>query len=386
MTNIISSMDKKITAVIPTYNRCPFAGKDTRFNPLWWAANSLFQETQVGEIIFIDDCSSDNIEETIAKIDESKPSGTSVVYARNEERKGSGISRNLGVNLASNEQIFFYDDDCIFASPDILSDLKHAFDEYKKRDPATSAMTLPVSGNSLGPRLYPSNLIGKVDRNTGVFHGCYSKYPLEYARDGFRAHVLHEREEILEPLEVELMGGVFLCDKSAFQKVGGFSNTPWRNACAEEPELMLEIQRQGGKIFYLPSMDRSFRVIHLRYGDSSFSRSIDYQKFSLGGISLKEIVRASSVENRNNHGNRVEKHDEIYSNIISNARLLFKYRDIFGEETGFNHLRTRFFENVEYGQLNTFRAAVRDGIELMLTERIIDNSLANKIRLELLKD
>ena len=110
MTNIISSMDKKITAVIPTYNRCPFAGKDTRFNPLWWAANSLFQETQVGEIIFIDDCSSDNIEETIAKIDESKPSGTSVVYARNEERKGSGISRNLGVNLASNEQIFFYDD------------------------------------------------------------------------------------------------------------------------------------------------------------------------------------------------------------------------------------------------------------------------------------
>ena len=49
-------------------------------------------------------------------------------------------------------------------------------------------------------------------------------------------------------------------------------------------------------------------------------------------------------------------------------------------------MRTRFFENVEYGQLNTFRAAVRDGIELMLTERIIDNSLANKIRLELLKD
>jgi len=379
-------INERITAVIPTYNRCPHSGDKIKFNPLWWAAHSLFQEKNVNEIVFVDDYSSDNFDETIARLEEIKPSQLTIKCQKNSERNGSGISRNKGVNLASNSQIFFYDDDCIFASKGVLSGLQTAFTECRKNNPLTSAMTLPVSGNSLGSRLYPSSLIGRVDRSTGILHGCYSKYPTEYARDGLKTHLFINGTEIASPLEIELMGGVFLCDKSAFQKAGGFPKTKVSNACAEEPELMLNIQRQKGKIFYLPSLDRSFRVIHLRYGDSSFSRNIDYPNFSLDGLTLKDIIKSSAIENRSNHGNRVTKRDEVYSNILSNSRLLFKYADIFGVEAGFNHLRTRFFENVEYGGFDTFRRAVKDVIDVMIEEKIIDETIAGRIRKEMLKD
>ena len=56
----------KISCVIPTYNRCP--NREIQYNPLWWAAHSLFKQSNVGEIVFVDDGSDDYFLETIEEI------------------------------------------------------------------------------------------------------------------------------------------------------------------------------------------------------------------------------------------------------------------------------------------------------------------------------
>ncbi len=377
---------RKISVVIPTYNRCPHTGEDITLNPIWWSSNSLFREKVVSEIILVDDCScsEDHFSETVEKISKSSPNHIEIKHIQNRERKGSGESRNAGVEMANNDLIFFYDDDCILAKKGIVDTLQMAFDSLKKKGLNIVAMTLPVSGNSIGSILYPSKFIGKIDRDTGLLHGIYTKFPMEYVEDLDNCY-LDKDLKIFNPLEVEVMGGVFLCDKKAYQNVDGFPKTKWKNACAEEPELMFNMQRNDGEIFYLPSLEYGFRVLHLRYGDPEFDRRIDYP-IQVDGVLIKDIIR-ESAKPRVGHGNRVGKENELYSSIMSNSRLLFKYRDLFGKDVGLKHLRTRQMETIEYnGKYDTFQMAVKDGTELMTEEGIISFDEGSKLKLEFLKD
>jgi len=386
MKEIHSLVDeKKISVVIPTYNRCFYEGENIKYNPIWWAANSLFKEKKVSEIIFIDDCSNpkDHFLETIKVISEKSPKNINIKYAINKERKGSGESRNIGVDMSVNNDIFFYDDDCILSKQGIVDKLQKTFYLLKEKGLNISAMTVPVSGNSIGSILYPSKFIGRVDKETGLLHGIYTKFPDEYI-ENLEDSYLDKENDIFNPLEVEVMGGVFLCDKKHYEKAGGFPKTKWGNACAEEPELMLNMQRNKGKIFYLPSLEYAFRVLHLRYGDPEFDRNIDYP-ISVDGVLIKEIIKESSIP-RFEQGNRVKKHNELYSNILSNARLLFKYEDVLGKNIGLRHLRTRQMETIEYnGNYTIFKNAVREGIKIMKEEGIISPEKGLKLEKEFLK-
>jgi len=362
---MVKSLDNHtISCVIPTYNRCPNRDRP-ELNPPWWAANSLDNQKNVGELIFVDDCSDDFTEETINKI--RKKVNFEVKYMRNNERSGSGKSRNLGVEKAQYEKIWFMDDDCVVIDGSVLPKLEYTFDNLRARRKKVGAITLPVSGDSLEHKLVPKDEIGKVDKQRGVMLGCYTKFPLEYLEEG--DFYLDKKLEIVKPLKIELMGGVFLCSKDAFQEAGGFPTTPWRNACAEEPHLMMNMQEKGYEVFYLPSLDPKFRVFHCRYGDPHFKRiSFD---MNVDGISFNEILRESS-NRRKDSGNRVSRPEEIYSNIISDMFIMFNF---FNENVGMNNLRTKYnllnrgeiFSGVEKN-VDIFKRAVKDGVELLREE------------------
>jgi len=368
--------EKTISCVIPTYNRCPYNDR-IELNPLLWATASLERQFNIEEIIFVDDGSEDFTEYTIKKI--SEKSNIKIKYVKNDERQGSGISRNEGVELAKKSKIWFMDDDCVIVGKRILKDLEYSFDFLGEK---VGALTLPVGGNSLSSPIAPIHEIGRVDRNKGVMLGCYTKFPEEYLQN-LDEVIIDKDRKIFKPLEVELMGGVMLISKEAFKKAGGFPKTPWRNACAEEPHLVLNMQREGYKVFYLPSLDPKFRVFHCRYGDPLFNR-IPYD-MNVNGASFNDILKESSNK-RQNTGNRVSREDELYSNVLSDMCFMFKF---FGEKVGLNNLKTKYqvlterkiFPEVE-GRLYIFRKAVKDGLSIVEDEEGLSEKIKNYISSE----
>jgi GT2 family glycosyltransferase len=367
--------EAKVSCVIPTFNRCPYEQR-VELNPIWWAADSLFRQSNIGEIIFVDDASQDYISETVGRIDEvGKSFGVDVRYIRNEERIGSGESRNRGVDSAVNDYVFFMDDDCIVVGDDVLFKLQRTFDILKRESEKVGALSLPVSSGDLNPEVYHSSKIGKLDGETGFMHGVYMRFPSEYID---HPDYLDLNLDILRPIEIDFTGGVFLFDRDVYLEAGGFPKTRWRNASAEEAEFMLNMGRKGHKTFYLPSLDEKFSVFHFKFGDPFRERFVkESYPFEVSGVSLEEILESSLEGSPQEHGNRVNETELLYSTMVSRIRLIFKY---YGNQTGLNYLRTTFSDlKTDPDKINVFGRSLEDGLMMMDEEGIIDREISNKI-------
>lgn len=90
-----------ITLIVPTYNRA---------YALDQVLDTFYQQKSVTEIIFVDDCSTDDTKAVIDKF-KSKYSQVETVYFKNEKRSGASFSRMKGVDAARGEYILFCDDD-----------------------------------------------------------------------------------------------------------------------------------------------------------------------------------------------------------------------------------------------------------------------------------
>lgn len=372
--------DSKISCVIPTYNRCPNR-REIQYNPIWWVAHALFKQSNVGEIVFVDDGSDDYFLETIERIQESS-NGIDIKYLRHEKRKGSGESRNRGVALTTNNDIFFMDDDCVTIGDQTLPHLQRAASLLRQEGVSVGVVSLPVYGYSWESESSPISKIGKLDRKTGIFHGCYTKFPEEYSQDLENSY-LDKGEGIFRPVEIDFTGGVFLCDREAYLRAGGFPNLRWRNSALEEAEFMLKLRRDSNKNFYLPSLDDKFGVFHFNYGKLAYADfSIEDRfegisfPFSVPGITLEEAFERSLVQRRN-HGNRVSKEDAFYSHIMSTTRLFFTY---YGGEVALNYLETTFSGlRGDIKKMQVFNNAVRDSLRIMDEEGIVHNDISKKV-------
>ena len=131
--NVFEYMDD-VSIVIPTYNRCHYQNNER--NPLMWCISSIKQQNFDGiEIIIVDDASTDMTNEKMNQLCSEDLDGIDIKYVINEERKGSSVSRNIGVNMASNELVLFFDDDCIFMSKDALTSAVYSFKEKAREGP-----------------------------------------------------------------------------------------------------------------------------------------------------------------------------------------------------------------------------------------------------------
>lgn len=90
-----------ISMIVATRNRAHTLKK---------VAPSFFQQDGLSEIVFVDDCGDDNTAEVLNEIAKDYPS-VSCRIIRNEERKGQGQSRNIGIAASKADFLLFCDDD-----------------------------------------------------------------------------------------------------------------------------------------------------------------------------------------------------------------------------------------------------------------------------------
>ena len=93
----------KLSVIVPTYN-----SSNTIERLIHSLSNQIFKDF---DIVFIDDCSSDDTVDTIRKALEN----TNIKYQLliNESNRGPGYSRNRGIEKANGDYIIFIDSDNI---------------------------------------------------------------------------------------------------------------------------------------------------------------------------------------------------------------------------------------------------------------------------------
>ena len=261
--NIPSKYDSKdVSVVVSTFNRAPHP-VDTYSNPLGWCLESLIEQKKsgIGEIIIVDDASTDYTSEVIRDYEQNSP--IPIVSLKNKKNKGSSVSRNLGAQESNFPLVHFLDDDCIF-NPYMVFGGRHSL----VNDSDASIVHLPVYHRAKKPkRTLPLNEFGVLNLINTTIGGGFDAIPEEYTLD-LQNSLSDSELDILKPLEVQNIGGVFLTRKEHFLDVGGFPDYfTWRNGYREETDVAIRMKQAGHKLIFTP--DPKFGCTHLKYGFQS---------------------------------------------------------------------------------------------------------------------
>ncbi len=122
--------DKRITAVISTYNKPQLLRR-----ALEGFVNQTLSQEQY-EVIVVDDCSTVDVASVVAEFEDRLP----LVFVRHETNKGLGETRNTAVARASGDIVAFFDDDNI-VGPRLLAEHLRTHVEYPQENFAALAFT-----------------------------------------------------------------------------------------------------------------------------------------------------------------------------------------------------------------------------------------------------
>ena len=320
MNGIIPEYVDGVSIVIPTYNRC-LHPNDER-NPLMWSLSSIKQQTHEGiEIIVVDDASTDKTHINMTQKCGEDLNGIDLKYMRNEERKGSSTSRNIGASKASNELVLFLDDDCIFMSKDAVAAAVHSFKETEREGNDIGAMHLAVyyRSNRFKNVLPVKEILG-IDYANARIRCSTSSFPKERAE--LKEDDYFKGTHILKPLEVNNLAGVFLCKKEVYLDVGGFSDYFLAPALGEEHELAQRLTKSGYKLFFAP--DPKSALLHFKYGREDKEPVVPFGLLHYNAVefplSLKEKVDESRIV-RDHTGNAVTVEEGMYSYVFGRSMV-----------------------------------------------------------------
>jgi len=315
-----------ISAVIPTYNRCPFDSdsENYKYNPLAMAITALLmQKATIKEIIIIDDASTDYTEKVVKDftVEACATKGVEIKYFKNLKRMGSSVSRNIGAKHASAEYLFFLDDDCV-PTPYLSFVSMIAIKKLEKRDSNFAVLVLPVYDRASFPRA-----VRKIEDLTRTFFkrenmsASLNSIPLEYTQT--RGNFLNKTLQILEPIKVYQTWGHFIVDRSKYLDVGGFPDfAVWPNKAGEEQEFACKLIENAYNLYYLP--DPKASSYHGAYGArlGKFTGKDWMSDLTSGNLSL---VKFSEIcDNGIMSGNRVDTKGYIYSRIIATFCIIYK--------------------------------------------------------------
>ncbi|MBI2629968.1 glycosyltransferase family 2 protein [Candidatus Pacearchaeota archaeon] len=321
----ISGKPSEISAIIPTYNRCPFDKKspDYFYNPLYICVKALLlQKSPLKEIIVVDDCSNDNTKEVVEELKKEAYStkGIEIKYFKNAERKGSSISRNIGAKNAGGKYLFFLDDDCV-PTP-YLTFISDIVIKHLEKDKNFAVLVLPVYNRAS----YPSKAI-KIEDLTKTFFkrgtasASFNSIPEEYLLN--KNIFFNNNLKIFLPIKVYQTWGHFIIDRSKYLDVGGFPEfATWPNKAGEEQEFACRLIENAYSLYYLPGTKAA--SFHGVYGAKlgGFS-GIDWLlKLTNGKFSLAKFSRI--CESGKSSGNRVNVRDYCYSRIIAVFSIIYK--------------------------------------------------------------
>ena len=325
MDEIISEYIDGVSIVIPTYNRCLYQNNER--NPLMWCISSIKQQNFEGiEIIIVDDASTDMTNKKMKKLCTEDLKGIKIKYVINEERKGSSISRNIGVNLASNELVLFFDDDCVFMSKEALTSAVYSFKEKERDGNRIGAMHLSVyyRSNRFKDILPVKEILG-IDYENARINCTTNAFPKEL--NDLKEDNYFEGTNTLRGLEVNNLAGVFLCKKQVYLDVGGFPDYFPTPSLGEEHKLAQRFTNSGYKLFFSP--DPKSALLHFKYGREDKEPVVPLVPLIDNAVefplSLKEMVDESRHV-RVDTGNAVTIEEAMYSHVFGRL-MIFSCND-----------------------------------------------------------
>lgn len=117
-TEALSAPDTagRVSAVIATYNRCPFdlANHPIEDNPLAWALDSLLAQEghALAEIVIVDDASTDHTRTVVSQL-ANRSEKVPVRVIRLDRQTGTGIARTTRLTASGQRWVLLTDDDCV---------------------------------------------------------------------------------------------------------------------------------------------------------------------------------------------------------------------------------------------------------------------------------
>lgn len=260
----IPETTRRVSAVLATYNRCPFdPATHPVDNPLTWALDTLLAQAggALREIIVVDDASTDHTPDVLARYTgDARP--VPVVAIRQDRHCGATIARNTAIGAAAGDLLLFGDDDCVFR-PHYAAGAAYLFTRLRQSDPDTCGVTLPFYYRALWPReTVPTAEIGRLQPETARFSTRFHAYPAEYLPT---PPLLDEASGLVAPLRVELINGTCLLDAEAVRQVGGFADlSAWQNSYSDHLTLAADLAAAGGHLYHCP--DPRLAAPHLKFG------------------------------------------------------------------------------------------------------------------------
>lgn len=322
----IRSKSADISAVIPTYNRCPFNknSENYKYNPLIMCVRTLLlQKSPLKEIIIVDDASTDNTRSAVKELQQEayNKKGIEVRYFHNDERKGSSISRNIGAKHASGKYLFFLDDDCVPA-PYLTFITKIVIEKLEEQDSHFAVLVLPVYDRAS----FPATAINADDLTRSFFKresmsARFNSFPTEYLK--VKNRFLNTNLKIFRPIKVYQTWGHFIIDRSKYLDVGGFPDfATWPNKAGEEQEFASRLIENTYSLYYLPGTQAA--SYHGAFGAKIGKfKGIDWLA-EITNNKLSLIKYSRICENGTISGNRVGVEDYFYSKIIAAFCIIYK--------------------------------------------------------------
>ncbi len=316
-----------ISAIIPTYNRCPFpkGSKDYKYNPLSVCVNALLlQRSSIKEIVIIDDASTDNTEYVVKELSDQAYStkGVKINYIKNAERRGSSISRNIGAKSVSGKYLFFLDDDCV-PTPYLSLISMIVIKKLEKADKNFAALVLPVYDRASYPKIaLPISDLKITFFKRGNKSAKFNSVPIEYLTAG-KGRFLNNNLKIFKPIQVFQTWGHFIIDRSKYLDIGGFPDfATWPSKAGEEQEFACRLIENAYTLYYLPETKAA--SYHGAYGAGlgGFDGHDWMSIVTNGNLSLVEF--SNICNNGIMSGNRVSSEDYCYARIIATFCVIYK--------------------------------------------------------------
>lgn len=134
-------IDGLVSVIMPSWNTSNFIAESIQ--------SVIDQTYENWELIIVDDCSTDNTDEVVAKFTDKR-----IRYFKNEKNSGAALSRNRGLREARGEWIAFLDSDDLWNSEKLEHQIsfmnKHgytlSYTEYEKIDEGSKPLQIYVTG------------------------------------------------------------------------------------------------------------------------------------------------------------------------------------------------------------------------------------------------
>lgn len=144
-----------VSIIMPSYNTAPFIEETIQ---------SVLNQTYTNwELIIIDDCSADNTDEVINRIDDER-----IHYYKNKVNSGAAVSRNKALREARGQWIAYLDSDALWM-PDKLEKQIRFMEDNGYAFSYTNYEEIDAQGNKTGITVTGPKKVTK----TGMFNYCW---------------------------------------------------------------------------------------------------------------------------------------------------------------------------------------------------------------------